>query len=418
MNNDNGSGTSVDIKTRPAVEAQQARGPSTTSVHGGRQDNPYQSLADPLVQTATYTFKNTAELSEFMEARQWRLEGKRAEYGRYGNPTVAAAEARLAALEGAGDAILFASGMAAITTVLLALLENGSHLVVTAESYRQTQQFSLTFLRRYGIDCTTVPMGDYAALEAAIRPETKLVLSESPTNPYLRVLDLERFADIARRHEVTSLVDATFATPLNVRPLEYGVDLVVHSATKYLAGHNDLLAGVLTGEADLLATLRDVLGVMGAVADPHNAYLLLRGLKTLGLRIERHNQNGQAVAEFLERHPAIEQVWYPGLASHPDHDVAVRQLRGFGGVVSFTVRGDLQSAARCVDALRIPLLATSLGGVESLVSQPALMSYFELSTKKRLELGIRDNLIRLALGIEDTDDLIADLEQALKNAIP
>jgi cystathionine gamma-synthase len=388
-------------------------GESTQCVHSGRRVNPFGSVAEPIVQTATYTFENTADLCSFMEAQIWEPVKGRTEYGRYGNPTVEAAEARLAALEGADDAILFASGMAAITTILLAMLPADAHIILTEECYRRTRDFCQTFLKRLGITCTLIPMGDYDALEAAIRPETRLLVSESPTNPYLRVLDLERFVQIARQHHVKTLVDATFATPLNQRPLEWGVDLVVHSATKYLAGHNDLLAGVVAGDLGLIASLRRALGVMGAVSDPHNAALLQRGLKTLGLRLERQNQNGQAVAEYLEAHPAVERVWYPGLASHPDHEIASRQMGGFGGVVSFTLRGDLKTASDFIDALRIPLLATSLGGVESLVTQPALMSYYELSPEERWELGIRENLVRLALGIEDAPDLIADLEQAL-----
>jgi cystathionine gamma-synthase len=344
----------------------------------------------------------------------WGMANGRTEYGRYGNPTVQAVEKRLAAIEGAESALLFSSGMAAITTILLAVLPTGAHIVMTDDCYRRTRQFCQTFLKRLGIDCAIVPAGDYEALEAAVVPgKTRLLISESPTNPYLRCLDLEKFAAIGRRTRVKTLVDATFATPLNLRPLDYGVDLVVHSATKYLSGHNDLLAGVVAGSAGLLASLKNALGVMGAVADPHNASLLLRGLKTLGLRIERQNQNGQAVAAFLEGHPKIERVWYPGLASHPDHAVAVRQMKGFGGVVSFTVRGDLETTSRFIDAVQIPIIAPSLGGVESLIEQPALMSFYELSTEERLAVGLRDNLVRLALGIEDTLDLVQDLDQAL-----
>jgi cystathionine gamma-synthase len=388
-------------------------GYSTRSVHAGVQ-RPYPShaMSPPIFQTAAYTFDDTADLCAFMEARMWGQAEGRTEYGRYGNPTVAEVEARLAALDGAGSAILYASGMAAITSVLLAMLPAGAHLVLTDDCYRRTRQFCQQFLARLGISCTVVPFGDYAALEESIRPETRLIVSETPTNPYLRVLDLERLVATARRHRVKTLVDATFATPLNLRPLEWGVDLVVHSATKYLAGHNDLLAGVVAGEGSLIAALRDSLGVLGGVSDPHNAALVLRGLKTLGLRVDRQNGSGLAVAGFLEQHPNVSQVWYPGLTSHPDHHVAVRQMSGFGGVVSFCVQGDISTTGRFVDALEIPLIAPSLGGVETLVEQPALMSYYELSTEARAKIGIPDNLVRLALGVEDTADLIADLGQA------
>jgi cystathionine gamma-synthase len=256
-------------------------------------------------------------------------------------------------------------------------------------------------------------MGNYEAMEKAIQSNTRLLLSESPTNPYLRTLDLIRFAEISRKYKVKSIVDATFATPLNVQPITFGVDLVVHSATKYLGGHNDLLAGVVAGEAGLIASLRNALGVLGGIADPSNAALLLRGLKTLALRIAKQNTNGQVVAEFLESHSQIEKVWYPGLPSHPDHQIAKKQMKGYGGVVSFTVKGYLDATSRFIDALQIPLIAASFGGVESLVEQPALMSFYELSTQERLAVGISENLVRLSLGIEDVDDLIADLDQAL-----
>jgi cystathionine gamma-synthase len=390
------------------------QGPSTRSVHGGRLANPYHSIAEPLVQAATYTFESTQDLRSFMEYRLWGPVEGRIDYGRYGNPSVRAVELRLAALEGADDAVLFATGMAAITTTLLTLLSSGDHVVMTADCYRRTRLFCQTYLKRLGIACSTVAMGDYQALESAVRPETRLLVSESPTNPYLRILDLERFAGIARRNGVKSIVDSTFATPLNIRPLEWGVDLVVHSATKYLAGHNDLLAGVLAGSSDMIAPLREALGTFGAVADPHNAFLLDRGLKTLGIRLERQNQSGLAISQFLEAHSAVDKVWYPGLPSHPDHQVAVSQMRGFGGVISFTVRGDMETTSRFIDALQISKIATSLGGTESLVSQPAIMSYFDMEPEERRGLGILDNLVRLAVGIEDTGDLIADLEQALQ----
>jgi cystathionine gamma-synthase len=388
-------------------------GSSTRAVHGNWRTNPYHAIAEPVVQAATYSFKNTADLREFMEARLWGKENGRTDYGRYGNPTVSAVEKRLARLEEAEDAILFASGMAAITSVLIAMLPTGTNLVITDDCYRRTREFCNTFLERLGISCTVVPMGDYEALENAIQPNTRLLLSESPTNPYLRTLDLIRFAEIAKKNKVKSIIDATFATPLNIQPISLGVDLVVHSATKYLGGHNDLLAGIVAGEAGLIASLRNALGVLGGIADPSNAALLLRGLKTLALRISQQNKNGQVVAEFLESHSKIEKVWYPGLPSHPDHHIAKKQMSGFGGVVSFTVKGDLDTTSHFIDALQIPFIAPSFGGVETLIEQPALMSFFELAPEERLAVGIPENLVRLSLGIEDAEDLIADLDQAL-----
>jgi len=401
--------------TATAVRSPDRPGPSTQSVHAGdARPFAHHALAMPIAQTATYTFADSADLCAFMDERMWGGARDRAEYGRYGNPTVAAAEAKIAALDGAEAALLFASGMAAVTTVLLSFLSSGTHLIITDDAYRRTRQFCLTFLKRLGIEATVVPMGDYAAMEAAIRPNTRLIVSESPTNPYLRVLDLERVADIARRHNVRTLIDSTFATPINQRPIEFGIDLVLHSATKYLGGHNDLLAGAVTGSAPFIALLRQQLWMLGAVSDPHNAYLLLRGLKTLALRVARQNENGLRVAGFLETHPKVERVWYPGLPSHPDHATARAQMSGFGGVVTFAVRGGLAEASRLVDAVRLPIIAASLGGVETLIEQPALMSYYELSTEERLAVGIQDNLVRLSLGIEDADDLIADLAQALE----
>jgi cystathionine gamma-synthase len=390
-------------------------GPSTLAVHGNRHRNPYHALAEPIVQTATYSFKNTADLLSFMEARLWGKEDGRTEYGRYGNPTISAVEKRLARLDGAEDTILYASGMAAITSVLIAMLPTGTNLVITDDCYRRTREFCNTFLKRLGISCTVVPMGNYEAMEDAIQPETRILVSESPTNPYLRTLDLNRFVEIARKYRIKTIVDSTFATPLNSQPISLGVDLVVHSATKYLGGHNDLLAGVVSGRADLIAALRNALGILGGIPDPSNAALLLRGLKTLALRVAKQNQNGQSVAEFLEGHPSIEKVWYPGLASHPDHHIAQEQMSGFGGVVSFTINGDLDATSRFIDALEVPFIAASFGGVETLIEQPALMSFYELSPEERLAVGIPGNLVRLSLGIEDVDDLIADLDQALRN---
>jgi cystathionine gamma-synthase len=390
-------------------------GMSSKAVHAGEQrPYPYHSLTMPIVQAATFTFDDTADLSAFMEARMWGHEAGRIEYGRYGNPTVAAVEAKVAALEGGEAAVLFSSGMAAITITLLTLLSSGQHLVITDDSYRRTRQFCLTLLERFGVTCTAVPAGDLQELEAAIQPNTKLIMSESPTNPYLRVLDLERLVEIAKDRNLKTLIDSTFATPINQMPLGFGVDLVLHSATKYFGGHNDLLAGVVVGSESLTAMVRQSLWVMGAVSDPQSAFLLQRGLKTLALRMRQQNATAQAIAEFLQCHKRVCRVWYPGLPSHPDHDIAGQQMRGFGGVVSFEIEGDLETTSRFVDALEIPIIAPSLGGVETLVEQPAMMSYFEFSKEERLEIGIKDNLVRLSVGVEDVDDLIGDLAQALE----
>ena len=389
------------------------RGPSTTAVHAGEpRPKPANALATPIFQTATYAFSDTQELKDHFEGKIDRVE-----YGRYGNPTQRIAENKLAALEGAEDALLFASGMAAVTTTLFAMLSRGTHVVVTDDSYRRTRQFLNQTLHRYGIEVSTVPAGDYDALEGAIRPTTRVLISESPTNPYNRILDLERFGAIGRKHRVKTVIDSTFATPYNQRPLEWGVDVVIHSATKFLAGHNDVLAGAVLARRDLVEGVRKLQAVTGAVLDPFAAYLLVRGLKTFALRIERQNTTAQAMAEFLATHPRVTAVHYAGLGSHPEHDVAKRQMRGFGGVVSFEVAGDLDATSRVVDACEIPYIASSLGGTESLIEQPAVMSFYELTTAERLDIGIKDNLIRYAVGIEDTDDLVADLAQALDRAL-
>ena len=400
----------------PNHDGDEEGGSSTRAVHGGtKRRKAFNSLTNPVVQTATYTFRDTQELIDFMERKTWGDGEDREEYGRYGNPTVSAVERKLAALDGGDDAVLYASGMAAITSVLLTILPTGAHIVMTDDCYRRTRQFCQTFLKRLGIETTVVPMGDYEALEAAIIPrKTRVIISESPTNPYLRVADLEKIAQIGKSRRVLTMIDSTFATPVNQRALEWGIDLVLHSATKYLSGHNDILAGVVIGCGDRIKALRDSRGVLGGIVDPNAAYLLDRGLKTLGVRVGQQNSNALAVARYLERHPAIDKVWYPGLPSHPDHRVAAEQMNAFGGVVTFEVKGDLKTTSQFVDRMRIPYIAPSLGGVESLIEQPAIMSYYEKTTEERLELGIKDNLVRFAVGIEDTDDIVADLEQALR----
>jgi cystathionine gamma-synthase len=303
--------------------------------------------------------------------------------------------------------------MAAVTSAILALTKSGAHVVLFADCYRRTRQFVTAFLERFGVTSTLIAPADVGALEAALRPETRLVIAEAPTNPYLRVADLAEVARICRERRVKTLIDSTFATPVNLRPLSHGIDLVVHSATKYLAGHNDVMGGVVAGSSALVSLVRDARHVLGAVLDPHAAYLIHRGIKTLALRVARQNESALSLARALEQQPRVEQVWYPGLPSHPDHATATRLLSGHGGVITFQLRGDLAATGRFVDALRIPRIAPSLGGVESLVEQPALMSYFELSSDQRTALGIPDTLVRYAVGIEDPTDLATDLFAAL-----
>ncbi|MCS6971029.1 MAG: aminotransferase class I/II-fold pyridoxal phosphate-dependent enzyme [Planctomycetota bacterium] len=386
-----------------------ARSLDTLTIHAGEpRDKAHDSLVTPLILSTAYPFRDTAELHRYFRGEIERNE----EYGRYGNPTQAVAEARLAALDGGEAALLTASGMAAIVTTLLAIVKPGAHLVITADSYRKTRVFVRDFLAKFGVEHSCVEP-DVAAIAAAITPRTRLIISETPTNPYLNCLDLEALAALARAHRIKTLIDATLATPFNLRPLEFGIDIVIHSATKYLGGHNDLLAGVVVGKREFIEALRDHQGMFGALPSPFAAYLLIRGLKTFAVRMQRHNESALRIARFLESHPGVERVWYPGLESHPSHAIARRQMRGFGGLISFTVRGNLEDATRVVDRVRIPFLAPSLGGAESLIEQPPLMSYYEKSPEERAALGIRENLIRLSVGLEDPEDLIADLAQAL-----
>jgi cystathionine gamma-synthase len=382
-----------------------------------RRPQPEHAITTPIFQTSTYTFANTRELVDFMEAQVQGRPATRQEYGRYGNPTVAAVEHELVELEGGGDALLFSSGMAAITVSLLGLLSTGAHLVCTDDCYRRTRQFVTELLTAYSVEATYVPTGDYEALENAIRPNTRLIFSEIPTNPRLRVLDVQRVVEIARQHGILTLIDSTCATPINLRPLDLGVDLVIHSATKYLGGHNDLLAGAVIGSTERITEVRQTQALIGAICDPHAAYLLLRGLETLELRVNHQNHAGMAVARFLEEHPRVSRVYYPGLPSHPDHDVASSQMTGFGGLVSFELDADLDTTSDFVDALRLPHIGPSFGGAQAMVEQVALVSYYDRSSEERAALGMSDSLVRLFVGTENENDLIEDLEQALRRTL-
>ena len=390
-------------------------GASTLGVHAGESRQKLgHSITDPIICAATYTFENTQAVIEYIEQGQ-----QRGEYGRYGAPGEWVIESKLAALEGAEEGVLYSTGMAAFVGLLMAKVSAGDEVIFFDECYHRSREFCAKHLSRFGVVTRQVKTGDYQAMEAAINDKTRLLISESPTNPHLSVIDLERFADIGKRRGVDTLIDATLATPYNLQPIAFGVDFVLHSATKYLGGHNDLLAGVLLGSQEKLADVRKLRGVMGAINSPHNIYLLQRGLKTFQLRMERHNANGQAAAEFLESHPAVERVYYPGLESHPYHEVAKRTMRGYGGLVTFLLKDpDWRASARVVDAARLARIAPSLGGVESLIEQPLVMSYYQTPPEDRKRFGIPDNMIRLACGVEDTSDLVEDLRQALDAAQP
>lgn len=391
------------------------RGPSaglsTLSVHAGEdRQKAGHAITDPIFCAATFTFADTQSLIDYVEQKL-----PRDEYGRYGNPSEKVAERKLAALECGEEALLYSSGMSAIAGLLMATLQSGDEVLVFDECYHRSRELCVKHLGKFGVVTHQIPACDYDRMEAAINPRTRLLISESPTNPHLSVVDIERFAAIGKRHGVETVIDATLATPYNVRPLTLGVDYVVHSCTKYLSGHNDFLGGAIVGSAARLEPIRKFRGVTGMINSPMGVYLLLRGLKTFELRMQRHNENGLKVAEFLAAHPRIERVYYPGLPGHPYYEVARRTMRGFGGLVTFQVKdADWQQTARVVDAVRIPRIAPSLGGVESLIEQPIFMSYHDFTRQQREAVGIYDNMIRLSCGIENPEDLVADLDQALR----
>ncbi len=387
---------------------------STDAVHAGaRANEAFDAIPAPLVQTSTYTFRDSAEVIALTNGTHERPD--REEYGRYGNPTCRDVEVRLAALEQTEDAVLFSSGMAAVTTAILAHVKQGHHVVLFSDCYRMTREFVTGTLADFGVGATLVPPGDIAAMKAALRPETRMVISEAPSNPYNRCVDLAALAAACKPiRDVRTMVDATFATPIHCRPASFGVDLVVHSATKYLGGHHDVLAGAVCGATAVTSPVRDLRGVLGGICDPHAAFLVGRGMKTLALRMRQHSATALAVARALEGHPRVERVYYPGLESHPDHVTARTQMDGgFGGVVSFVVKGGLDDARRVVDRAKLARIAPSLGGPETLIEQPAVMSFYAMTPEERREAGIEDGLIRLAVGLEEEADVIADLREAL-----
>ncbi len=386
-----------------------ARNRDTVAVHTGEK-RWMGSITTPVALSSTFVFENVAEMVAFAKD-----EVEHYEYGRYGNPTREAAEVKLAALEGAARCVLFDCGMSAVCATILSHCSQGRHLVITDDAYKQTLNFVTNVMPRFGIASTVVPMGDYQAMSDAVADNTVMIISESPTNPYLNVADIEEVVRIARRRRVLSVIDSTFATPYNSRPLDLGADIVIHSTTKYLAGHNDILGGAVFGSREATEPVYQWRRVTGGVIDPMSCYLLIRGLKTFGVRMERLNRTAQEVAEFLQYHPGVRRTYYPGLASHRHHEIARRQMKGFGAVVTFEIDGDLEKTLKFLDGLKMCLLGPSLGGPETLVTHPALNSYYNVSRDERYRLGIIDELVRLSVGLEDPRDIIADLERGFSN---
>jgi cystathionine beta-lyase/cystathionine gamma-synthase len=386
------------------------KGFSTKAVHAGdERRSSTGAVVEPIYETSVFAFSSTKHLLDVM--------GEKAEgyvYTRYGNPTTRSVENKMAELEQSEDAAVFSSGMAAIATAFFTLLSSGDHVVSTRDLYGGTLEFFNKVLPKFGVETTLVEATDLDEIRSATRSNTRVIYAETPTNPTLKVADLSAVVKIGKEKGATVVVDSTFASPYNTRPMELGVDVVVHSATKYLCGHNDVTAGVVCGSERFVQELKKTRKSLGGTLDPLAAWLLLRGLKTLGLRMERHNSNGIKVATYLEGHPKVKKVHYPGLESHPQHAIAKRQMTGFGGVVSFEIDRDFETTVKFVENLKLCSLASSLGGTETLVTQPVTASHYSVSVEDRKKAGITDQLIRLALGIEDPEDIIADLEQAFK----
>tara|TARA_R110002020_G_scaffold360574_1_gene573346 strand:- start:1146 stop:2309 length:1164 start_codon:yes stop_codon:yes gene_type:complete len=376
---------------------------ATRAIHGGQSPEPATgAVMPPIFTSSTYIQESPGVHKGF-------------EYSRSHNPTRFAWERAVANLEGGQQGLAFASGMAATSTIM-ELLDSGDHVVAMDDLYGGTfRLFDKVRGRSAGLEFSYVDLTDLAAVEAAITPKTRMVWIETPSNPMLKLVDIAAVAAIAKKHNIIVVVDNTFATPFNQRPLELGADIVMHSATKYLNGHSDMVGGIaVVGDNDeLVEKMLFLQNSVGAVAGPFDSYLALRGVKTLALRMKHHNEAALQLAQWLEQHPQVEKVIYPGLPSHPQHELAKKQMSGFGGMISILLKGDLEKARRFLEAVEIFALAESLGGVESLIEHPAIMTHASIPKENREKLGILDNFVRISVGIEDIDDLIADLDRAL-----
>ncbi|XP_066392691.1 cystathionine gamma-synthase 1, chloroplastic-like [Miscanthus floridulus] len=385
---------------------------ASLSVHAGERLGrriATDAITTPVVNTSAYWFNNSQELIDFKEGRHASFE-----YGRYGNPTTEALEKKMSALERAESTVFVASGMYAAVAMLSALVPAGGHIVTTTDCYRKTRIYMETELPKRGISMTVIRPADMDALQNAMdNNNVSLFFTETPTNPFLRCIDVEHVSNMCHSKGALLCIDSTFASPINQKALTLGADLVIHSATKYIAGHNDVIGGCVSGRDELVSKVRTYHHVVGGVLNPNAAYLILRGMKTLHLRVQCQNNTALRMAQFLEEHPKIAHVYYPGLPSHPEHHIAKSQMTGFGGVVSFEVAGDFDGTRRFIDSVKIPYHAPSFGGCESIIDQPAIMSYWD-SKEQRDIYGIKDNLIRFSIGVEDFEDLKNDLVQALE----
>ncbi len=374
---------------------------ATKAIHAGQEADPSTgAVITPIFQTATYAQAGLGEHKGF-------------EYSRTSNPTRTALEACMAALEDGKFGLAFASGMAA-ESAILSLLSSGDHIVSCDDLYGGSYRIFERVMRRYNVETSYVPAGSLTAYEKAIRPNTKMMWLETPTNPLLRLVDIQAIAEIAHRRNLLVVVDNTFASPYFQQPLKLGADIVVHSTTKYINGHSDVIGGALVlNDEEAYEAIKFYQNAAGGVPSPFDAWLTLRGIKTLAIRMRQHEENAQAIAGYLAEHPRVEKVYYPGLISHPDHELAKRQMSGFGGMVSFQLKGSYADVAQVVRRFKVFALAESLGGVESLVCHPATMTHGSIPKDIREARGLTDTLLRLSTGIEDKEDLIEDLKQAL-----
>lgn len=385
-------------------------GPQTRAIHAGEplRHGVGEPVSSAIVRSSTFTLASTEELKLWAEGKS-----KAFMYTRDGNPTLASAAKKIAALEGAEDAVVTSSGMAAISSTLLSFLSHGDELISTAQVYGGAYRLMRDIFPRFGITVRHVE-STLEGIEKLVSPRTKALYVETPTNPTLYLVDLRKAAAFAHTHHLISIVDNTFATPILQNPIEFGFDMVVHSVTKGLSGHSDLLGGVAAGSAEYVKRVRHMISCFGGCMDPEVAFLLMRGIKTLGVRLARQNETALRVANFLEKHPKVARVHYPGLKSHRDHQLAKTQMRGFGSMLAFDLKGGLPAARRFCDRVQLFLLAASLGGVESLVILPIYGSHYNMNKDELRRSGVQPGTVRVSIGLEDAPDLIADLQQALR----